>query len=279
MEDQDKVDMEDTDAQDAWTKPAATFKIKRTVSRGRPSFAPSQPAATSQAVKRPNPFGVGSDSPLGGAARVLGKRPRLEDSLGRRISELRPGQLRDSGDSHDSGLEDSSPPPPTPAGLRAPPLDWSLKSRARLTSTHSFGWTQHLGTAEEASGVTAGVRCLSLARGNHCLDTSLRAQLHAACLYWQHPSLPVPLFPRYSQSSLRSSAAPAPSLSLSPGAPPLPSFSPHPLQLLPPQTCTVLSTPTGCRPSRYLFLSFQKTVPNICFGASPNPLPSRPTSW
>jgi len=206
--------MEDTDAQDAWTKPAATFKIKRTVSRGRPSFAPSK-GATSQPVKRSNPFGLGSgEAGAGAGARVLGKRPRLEDTLGRRISELRPGQLRE--DSHDSGLEDSSPPPPAPAGLRAPPLDWSLKSRARLTSNHSFGWTQHLGTAEEASGVTAGVRCLSLARGNHCLDTSLRAQLHAASLYWQHPSLPVPLFPRYSQSSLRSSAAPAPSLSLSP---------------------------------------------------------------
>ena len=67
-------------------------------------------------------------------------------------------------------------------------------------------------------------------RGAHCLNTSLRAQLHAATLYWQvtfhalnthlliflsqHPSLPVPLFPRYSQSSLRTSAAP--SLSLSP---------------------------------------------------------------
>ena len=80
-----------------------------------------------------------------------------------------------------------------------------------------------------------------LLRGAHCLNTSLRAQLHAATLYWQvggqchvkeipfwtfmesplltyfsaqHPSLPVPLFPRYSQSSLRTSAAP--SLSLSP---------------------------------------------------------------
>merc|ERR1712055_535633 len=99
-------------------------------------------------------------------------------------------------------------------GKSHPPLDWTLKSRVRFTSLTTLGWTQHLTTVEEASGVTGGVRCLSLSRGAHCLNTSLRAQLHAATLYWQHPSLPVPLFPRYSQSSLRTSAAP--SLSLSP---------------------------------------------------------------
>jgi len=204
--------MEDTeDAQDAWTKPATTFKIKRTKSTGRPSFSSiSKQSITSNSVKRMNPFGTVSDPNRGEAS----KRPRIEDTLGRRISELKPGQVTESGDSHDSGLELSSPPGPECEGLRTPPLDWSLKARARFTSRHSFGWTQHLTTVEEASGITGGVRCLGLSRGAHCLNTSLRAQLHAATLYWQHPSLPVPLFPRYSQSSLRTSAAP--SLSLSP---------------------------------------------------------------
>jgi len=206
--------MEDTeDAQDAWTKPATTFKIKRTKSIGRPTFSNITKqglTSTSNSVKRMNPFGMVGD-PNRGEAR---KRPRIEDTLGRRISELKPGQVTEAGDSHDSGLELSSPPGPEAEGLRTPPLDWSLKARARFTSRHSFGWTQHLTTVEEASGVTGGVRCLNLSRGAHCLNTSLRAQLHAATLYWQHPSLPVPLFPRYSQSSLRTSAAP--SLSLSP---------------------------------------------------------------
>ena len=40
------------------------------------------------------------------------------------------------------------------------------------------------------------------------------AYTHLLIFLSQHPSLPVPLFPRYSQSSLRTSAAP--SLSLSP---------------------------------------------------------------
>ena len=66
-----------------------------------------------------------------------------------------------------------------------------------------MGWTHHLSTVEEASGVTGGVRCV-------CLDTSPKSQFHSQCLYWQHPSLPVPLYPRYSVSS-----SSGPSLSLS----------------------------------------------------------------
>ena len=68
--------MEDTeDAQDAWTKPATTFKIKRTKSIGRPSFSNNistksigRPSfsniskqsftTTSNSVKRMNPFGM-----------------------------------------------------------------------------------------------------------------------------------------------------------------------------------------------------------------------------
>ena len=52
--------MEDTeDAQDAWTKPAATFKIKRTKSTGKPSFSSiSKQSITSNSVKRMNPFGT-----------------------------------------------------------------------------------------------------------------------------------------------------------------------------------------------------------------------------
>ena len=60
-----------------------------------------------------------------------------------------------------------------------------------------LGWTQHLSTVEEASGVTGGVRCLSLSSGDHCLDTSANAQFHSSCLYWQHPALPLPLYPRF----------------------------------------------------------------------------------
>jgi len=123
--------MEDTeDAQDAWTKPATTFKIKRTKSIGRPSFSNISKQSfttTSNSVKRMNPFGMVGDPNRGEAS----KRPRIEDTLGRRISELKPGQVNEAGDSsHDSGLELSSPPGPDFEGLRTPPLDWSLKARA-----------------------------------------------------------------------------------------------------------------------------------------------------
>jgi len=65
--------------------------------------------------------------------------------------------------------------------------------------------------------VTGGVRCLSLSQGSHYLDTSTNAQFHSLCLYWQHPSLPVPLYPRYTLSSLsRPATTTTPSLSLSP---------------------------------------------------------------
>ena len=89
--------MEDTeDAQDAWTKPAATFKIKRTKSIGRPTFSnitKQSFTSTSNSVKRMNPFGMVSSSiirhqtttyqvgdPNRGEA---SKRPRIEDTLGR----------------------------------------------------------------------------------------------------------------------------------------------------------------------------------------------------
>merc|ERR1719154_674475 len=128
-----------------------------------------------------------------------------------------------TGDSRDSGLSELSQGSESstfksPSSLaRAetlpcssspiPPLDWTLKSRARFTSPSSLGWTQHLSTVEEASGVTGGVRCLSLASGDHCLDTSSNAQFHSLCLYWQHPALPTNLFPRFTQSSCSSPAS------------------------------------------------------------------------
>ena len=109
----------------------------------------------------------------------------------------------------------SSPDSGQPRVSQAP-LDWSLKTRLRLVSATGLGWTQHLSTVEEASGVTGGVRCLSLASGDHCLDTSANAQFHSVCLYWQHPALPVPLYPRYSLSSYtRPASATSPALSLS----------------------------------------------------------------
>jgi len=139
----------------------------------------------------------------------------LPAALQRRVSET-----NQSTDSRDSGVLSDfscSSPDSDQARFSQPPLDWSLKTRLRLVSASGLGWTQHLSTVEEASGVTGGVRCLSLASGDHCLDTSANAQFHSQCLYWQHPSLPVSLFPRYTLSSYtRPPSTTSPALSLSP---------------------------------------------------------------
>ena len=115
----------------------------------------------------------------------------------------------------DLSCSSSSSSPRGLTGLSTPPLDWTLKTRLRFSSSSCLGWTQHLSTVEEASGVTGGVRCVSLLSGQHCLNTSNKSQFHSHCLYWQHPSLPLPLYPRYSLNSSRPSVS-APSLSLSP---------------------------------------------------------------
>ncbi|CAH0553968.1 unnamed protein product [Brassicogethes aeneus] len=76
------------------------------------------------------------------------------------------------------------------------PIDWGLKSKARLLSEKPFPWNQKLKISEEASGVTGFTRCLD----TNCetqLDTSPNARFHQCCLFWQQPSLPwVNLFPR-----------------------------------------------------------------------------------
>jgi len=81
-------------------------------------------------------------------------------------------------------------------------VDWSLKSRILVTSEKSFGWTCNLKASEESSGSSAFVRCIdSESTNQHSsqLDTTLGAQFHQCCLYWQHPHFPtISLFPRAS---------------------------------------------------------------------------------
>jgi len=202
-----------------WTKPQKSFKLKKF---GKPQRNLGQtqsksilvaPPRISQPVKRRNPFasvslnsGVldPSSEDAVDSSDVFGQKEAKRQKLFKRVSS-------DNTDSQDSGVETSQPgdnfpqlsparpsPAPGPRLVAAPPLDWSLKTRVRFVSAQPLGWTQHLSTVEEASGVTAGVRCLDLARGDHCLDTSLNAQFHSCCLYWQYPWVPgLTLYPRY----------------------------------------------------------------------------------
>lgn len=93
-------------------------------------------------------------------------------------------------------------------------VDWSIKTRLLIKSETLFKWNTALKTSEESSGISAFVRCIDMEPSQNSrsfspasqLDTSLGAQFHQCCLYWQHPYLPtVKLFPRentYGISSL-----------------------------------------------------------------------------
>ncbi|CAL8100979.1 unnamed protein product [Orchesella dallaii] len=100
-------------------------------------------------------------------------------------------------------------------------MDWSVKTRLLIRSENQFGWNTALKTSEESSGISAFVRCIDMEPNQPIsrnfsppgsqLDTSLGAQFHQCCLYWQHPYLPtVKLFPRestYGVTSLTTSTS------------------------------------------------------------------------
>ncbi|KAK5649805.1 hypothetical protein RI129_000834 [Pyrocoelia pectoralis] len=76
------------------------------------------------------------------------------------------------------------------------PIDWTLNSKLRLLSTNPFSWSHKLKISEEASGITAFVRCLNH-KSETTLDTSPNAKFHQCCLYWQQPYFPwLTVFPR-----------------------------------------------------------------------------------
>jgi len=194
------------EANETWTKPKRIIKLKKSSTlTGRPkpnNTLPILPSFSSnEAVKRRNPFASSDENGDPGAFASVSKRAKLCASF----SSGHHGVLADK---EDSGLglsnnshEDEEDVEEKKIRL---PIDWSLKSRARFSSPHPLGWSQSLSTVEEASGVTAGVRCLNLTSGSHCLDQSTNAEFHAACLYWQHPALPgTTLFPRFTVSNFQ----------------------------------------------------------------------------
>lgn len=207
----------------SWTKPKKAFKIKKGGSYKK-SAEISRTPVDSVALpinkpaiqppghnKRRNPFSQHNEDAQAEKRRKLSTNFLSQDSE----FSVSSSDSRDSGvgSSHSqsgdlfpssfitSGLNTSEDSPPQDEDfkpLSRLPLDWSLKNRATFTSPQSWLWGEHMSTVEAASSVTGGVRCLNIAGGSHCLDTSASTQFHAACLYWQHPSLPgIPLYPRF----------------------------------------------------------------------------------
>ncbi|KAF4075005.1 hypothetical protein AMELA_G00229660 [Ameiurus melas] len=81
------------------------------------------------------------------------------------------------------------------------PADWSLKTRALVTSPQSFSWAEHPKAQEEAQGLSLHCRAEYTPLPQNIQDPRSCAELRCGfqqCLqYWQHPSLPwLSLFPR-----------------------------------------------------------------------------------
>ena len=84
------------------------------------------------------------------------------------------------------------------------PLDWSLKSKVRFTSSKSFNWCGTLKTRDEGQGLLNFVRCQTKEcdSADESLENSINGYPSSFCSFakvWTHPSLPwLELFPRKS---------------------------------------------------------------------------------
>lgn len=83
------------------------------------------------------------------------------------------------------------------------PMDWSIKTRLRFTSSRSFSWCNTLKTKEESKGLAMFVRCTDVSEEN-------RSAFQRETMVWVHPSLPwLNLFPRNSQEKNKQGKKPA----------------------------------------------------------------------
>ena len=83
------------------------------------------------------------------------------------------------------------------------PVDWSLKTKLRFTSSRSFSWCNTLKTKEESKGLAMFVRCGSADTAQlPSADEESRAVFQKGTMVWIHPSLPwLNLFPRNSHNN------------------------------------------------------------------------------
>ena len=91
------------------------------------------------------------------------------------------------------------------------PLDWSLKSKVRFTSSKSFNWCGTLKTRDEGQGLLNFVRCQTKEcdSADESLENSINGYPSSFCSFtkvWTHPCLPwLELFPRKSADGKSSS--------------------------------------------------------------------------
>lgn len=73
--------------------------------------------------------------------------------------------------------------------LKDLPVDWSIKSRLRITTKAQI-IPNNLKSSQTASGLTAFVRCLNMKSTKSRLDISDGARFHQNMMYFLHPNLP-----------------------------------------------------------------------------------------
>lgn len=73
--------------------------------------------------------------------------------------------------------------------LKELPVDWSIKSRLRITTKAQI-IPNSLKSSQTASGLTAFVRCLNMKSTKTRLDISDGARFHQNMMYFVHPNLP-----------------------------------------------------------------------------------------
>lgn len=194
-----------------WQKPNSRIKLKVKKRKTSKSTCPSdilvKAAIVNQdggcSTKRSNPFGCSSAPKRRPSTATSNSDNKLFKALDGQVDELtysKDVKCYDSGEILPEEPKSHAPEQPTDDNnidiqqqCDIFPIDWSLKTKVRFTSSMSFSWASSLKSVELADSVTRFVRCDD--NGGTCSPS----MLNSACNVWMHPSIPsMQLFPRFS---------------------------------------------------------------------------------
>lgn len=185
----------------------------------KPINGPVQDGRT-QALKRANPFrcsprkkpNLTSDAKTS-ECRLFNVLDGLDENLknisanthqtAKIVQENTSKKIFDAGDVVAERTEEETPIDEV-EGSETFPLDWSLKSKVRFTSSKSFNWCGALKTRDEGEGLSNFVRCQTkeFNSTDGSLENSINGYPSSFCCFtkvWMHPSLPwLERFPRKS---------------------------------------------------------------------------------
>ena len=175
--------MGDSEPDSVWTKPKQSFKLKKTLSRGRPGATVGNrtlPEFSSQPIKRRNPFGLDDSGPGGGGGDGA-KRQKLGDIFSpssmfreRKTSLSKLGEDCITGDSR---------------GMASSVLNSvMIFFRLRFVRVISRKRVQHFQiTTIHVKGGDPALHCLPNAPPG--LDSEVQGQVHLPFLPWLDPAL------------------------------------------------------------------------------------------